>query len=497
MDKNVLYPILSLLIVVIVAAGIWYLADQMGATGIHTEEHHEEHDEVHVEEIDIIMSNEEAEKLFFEAMDLPLNYNEYTFAYNENASNGYTTSVYITSSEEGSYVKKEDAIFIRELFLGDNQTVLCLETVNRNLCTEVEQNSTFNPYVYVLSELIYSPESIEQSKKNNEFLIEHGALTFGPQMQPKTYNGHTCTEITYTLDYSKLTVEEMRILGMDPDTPEVLLSKEYNFTLCIDPETKDVWHKSLDYSNFGTPESTESTTASIEWGVSDPVEVPTDLVTEEEMVEFYQALKTSQVNYANCLVSEEFVMCIRSEAIYTLNENLCKLIQNSSERDLCYVNVALQKGSSILCEEVSPQTQDDCYMEFAWKYKKAAYCDKITNTTKQGECLDLLASPEEGEVAEETNIGSEANETVVEGSPAQEPEQPASTSECTTDSDCVVAGCSSHLCLPEELSDVVTTCEYLSEYDCLPLSTCGCYEGECGWEENQEYLNCLDEKKNQ
>ncbi len=476
MDKNVLYPILSILIVLVMAAGIYYVAAMFGGTEIHHEGEHEgeAHEGEHEgEPSQPEASTEEAEALFFAAMEKPLQYEKYIFAYTETASNGYTDSVFVTSSGEASYVRKEDAIFTRELFLSENRSVLCLENVNRRLCTEIVQNSTFNPYKYTLSSLLYNSENIEKNKENNEFLIEHGAIVFEPNMSTKAYAGEECTEIAYTLDYSKLTVEQMRLIGMDPQTPEVLLSKEYNFTLCIDPETKDVVYKSLSYLNFGVPETTDSITTQAEWGTHSPIEFPEEIAEDADIEEFYEALKMSQQKYAACLIDENFESCIRTEAILSRNEKLCELIIDTEGRDGCYLNVALEKGVPLICEHISTEVKDDCFMEFAWKYKDTSYCGQIENEQKQNECLAIVTEPEE-----------ETPEEPVPGEP-----------ECTAAIDCVRAGCSSQLCVPLSQSDVVTTCEYLEEYDCLPLTTCGCYEGKCGWDQNQEYLNCLEEKR--
>ena len=489
MDKNVLYPILSILIVVLAAGAVYYVADMFGGTEVHHEgeeghggEEGEGHGEGHEG------SAEEAEQLFFEAIRKPLDYDSYIFAYEEKASNGYMDSVYITASPNYSYVRKEDAIFTRELFLAENTTTLCLKTVNKELCSDVAQNSTFNPYVYTMSYLLYDHERIEKTGENNEFLVKYGAIVFDPEVHDKSYGETECKEIMYTLDYSKLTVEQMRIIGMDPKSPEVLLSKEYNFTLCIEPETKEVVHKSLTYMNFGDPAFTESTTTQSTWGEAADVQFPEEMGNESSMQEFYFALKKSQENYAKCLIDEHFENCMRSEAILSRNERLCELIPDTDARDGCYLNVALEKGTPDLCTYLSEELQPDCYIEFAWKYKDTSYCSPIQDSAKQQECIFVITEPGE-EPAIEEELEQEAEEE-----PEEETEPEPGEAECTVDSDCATAGCSSHLCVPLSLSDVVTTCEYLEEYDCLPLTTCGCVNGQCTWNENQEYLNCLDEK---
>ena len=66
--------------------------------------------------------------------------------------------------------------------------------------------------------------------------------------------------------------------------------------------------------------------------------------------------------------------------------------------------------------------------------------------------------------------------------------------ECSADSDCASAGCSSQLCVSaDKASDIITTCEYKEEYSCLKLTKCGCVNNQCAWNENKNYLNCLEE----
>jgi eight-cysteine-cluster-containing protein len=71
-------------------------------------------------------------------------------------------------------------------------------------------------------------------------------------------------------------------------------------------------------------------------------------------------------------------------------------------------------------------------------------------------------------------------------------EQP-SDAECEIDSDCATGGCSGQVCLPKDKAqDLITTCEYKPEYDCLKLTSCSCIEGRCQFEQNQQYEDCLD-----
>ncbi len=60
---------------------------------------------------------------------------------------------------------------------------------------------------------------------------------------------------------------------------------------------------------------------------------------------------------------------------------------------------------------------------------------------------------------------------------------------------CRVAGCSGQLCVDSSLEDVLTTCEWRTEYECLQHSSCGSFGpgGACAWEPTPDYLMCREE----
>ncbi len=63
---------------------------------------------------------------------------------------------------------------------------------------------------------------------------------------------------------------------------------------------------------------------------------------------------------------------------------------------------------------------------------------------------------------------------------------------CSEDADCVVTGCSSHICAAESMD---STCEWKDEYACYddPYTSCICNDGTCGWDETSELNECLDD----
>ena len=68
--------------------------------------------------------------------------------------------------------------------------------------------------------------------------------------------------------------------------------------------------------------------------------------------------------------------------------------------------------------------------------------------------------------------------------------------ECRDDNDCSIGGCSSQVCGEKnEIKNIITTCEYKAEYECLKKTNCGCVNDKCLWKENPEYSKCLEEKR--
>ena len=61
--------------------------------------------------------------------------------------------------------------------------------------------------------------------------------------------------------------------------------------------------------------------------------------------------------------------------------------------------------------------------------------------------------------------------------------------ECFSDSGCKSTGCSGQICSHTE---VVSTCEYKSEYDCFKNTTCGCINNKCQWADTPQYKSCLE-----
>lgn len=67
----------------------------------------------------------------------------------------------------------------------------------------------------------------------------------------------------------------------------------------------------------------------------------------------------------------------------------------------------------------------------------------------------------------------------------------------TTSPECKIAGCSGQLCVGTDSPDIITTCEYRQEYACYKTARCEKQsDGNCGWTQTKELLECISQFKN-
>lgn len=62
---------------------------------------------------------------------------------------------------------------------------------------------------------------------------------------------------------------------------------------------------------------------------------------------------------------------------------------------------------------------------------------------------------------------------------------------CNSDLDCYSTGCSKEFCVSKSNDEIITTCVFNPEFDCLKQTYCGCSSGECSWKETYKYRQCL------
>ena len=445
MDKNILYPLISVIVVVIVAAGIYMAAQALGGTGQHGGEGE---------------TGINASELYFRSIEKPIGVGDYTYSYRESYENGYWMNITISKKGDLEYVYKNDPAYERSAYFGPNSTIICITHLDKEMCSSINSTSRFATYAGDLRRMLYDDEMLRMTSEMNRKLYAYGGLVFEGTSE-KTVNGHECVELKYHIDYSGLTVSQLNEMGLSVNSPLVLRSKQYNYTICVDLETYEMYEKKIDFVDLGQYTMIKSETMDVEWGTGMDVQVPQELSSESDLVGLYTNVKQEADEYFACLGQNNSDRCIADVAVLWKDPVLCE--ETQAERDFCFLNAGLGAKDPSVCDKVSASIKDTCYIEFANKMKDLSFCERIMNATTKQQCLALNAT---------------------------------GTGACSKDLDCARGGCSSQLCLPaSQANETMTTCEYVPEYACLAQTTCGCIDGACGWRQTPEYLNCLNQTR--
>lgn len=122
-------------------------------------------------------------------------------------------------------------------------------------------------------------------------------------------------------------------------------------------------------------------------------------------------------------------------------------------------------------------------------------CDAVKPCSKGYECIKLPEKNTPVCVTPDVLQNPKYKDCVVlESYPAQLrcPKEEPAIRGCEKDSDCKISGCNREICAKEEMMSV---CIYKPEFECYKLTRCECHDGKCGWEQTEEFLECLASNK--
>ena len=86
-------------------------------------------------------------------------------------------------------------------------------------------------------------------------------------------------------------------------------------------------------------------------------------------------------------------------------------------------------------------------------------------------------------------------ESSMEGCPEDDEGGDDHNDECQSSSECVTGGCSSIICHHSSDEPPISTCEWQEHYACYQdseITTCGCFEGSCQWDDTEKLSQCID-----
>lgn len=396
------------------------------------------------------------EELLLAALEKPAKYADYTYEYTDDFDN-YKIKTRLVQGGGFSIVKIDSPVFEKSVFSNSTSDVLCISFARNMKCSEVLQNSTMKPSAAAMKNALIGKRA-EKDVAAMKIYVKNGAVKFGEGGEKRTLGGKECDVVKYVLDYSKLTIEDLGELGMSPNDPAILYSRNYSFEYCIDNESNIVSVK-LDYFFLGVEKSTETKILEANWGGANESEFsfPAPVNESETEALFLDAINAEK-NVLACAKNESAKdTCIRNYAVNNFIPDLCLLA--GSLKDKCLIITAPAKLYEDLCPKMdNASLKDDCWIEIAARKNSSALCPNVAESAKRDYCLSLTGS---------------------------------GSAECNSDAECFKAGCSGQLCVPESGKGTITTCEWKEEYGCLALTGCGCVNGKCAWKENENYSACL------
>jgi len=71
--------------------------------------------------------------------------------------------------------------------------------------------------------------------------------------------------------------------------------------------------------------------------------------------------------------------------------DVCKNIEDSSERNTCYINLAVSRGDASICNRLGMGVHDQCYKEVAISKEDLLLCGRIEDNDVKDDCYNALA----------------------------------------------------------------------------------------------------------
>lgn len=438
--KNYAMPIAALLAVIIAGYGIYIVGMDLLAGGDHEE-------------------TGGAERIFLAALEKRANYSIYTYEENVSAEGDYPFTSRMVEGAGFALVKSKNALFEKSAYFNSTADVFCVSFGGKTDCSFVSANSTLRLATEPMRSLLFS-KSAKKDFEMKKLYVNKSIIKFLGEPQNATMRGKECQDVKFTLDYSKLTLQDLNDIGMSPGDPMLLYFRNHTLEYCIDNES-NILRVKWTYYYLGEKRASETTLAEAKWGSASPSEFGFPaLANESETENLYLDALSARKSLLACAQNQSTKDgCIRTYAVQNSAPDICLLA--GTLKDKCILTLAPGMLRTDLCGKVDNSSlRDDCWTEMAARKNDSSLCANVADAAKKGYCLSLIS-------------------------------QNASKDECGNDSGCFTAGCSGQLCVPESGKGIITTCEYRPEYACLNLTRCGCSAGKCAWEQNANYSQCL------
>ena len=424
--------------------------------------------------VQVNQTDTQAAKLLLASFDNEGALKDYSVAYSDTDSGG-TLNYQIEKNASNSWVEVEGGFGSMQGFFGANNTtdIVCLDYANTTRCTMAGKDAHAQNVANTLRVYLFDSKTDSTLKAQTIQLIQAGVITFSPVVADGQVGQFETKKISYTLDYSHLTLQQMASLGIANDQSLASISN-WTVSLWIDKATGMNVKSQASYSDGGALMLHNREYSRLALGTPALPAAPGALVSVGAFSEFYQI---SQADYSAVLSCEPLAGsdrdgCYKSVATDRNSYSLCQKISDQKEFESCALIVASATNQSAYCQNLT-MLADDCYISVAGNTGDYSLCQNLMNASLVPVCSQAAAQGKQ--IAEAAAAAAQARENA---------------KNCVADTDCKMAGNEKQYCVPAS-SNITYPYDNAPENMCLNGIPCGCQSGFCGFAKNETYYACL------
>ncbi|MCX6769086.1 MAG: hypothetical protein NT051_00180 [Candidatus Micrarchaeota archaeon] len=423
----------------------------------------------------------EAQALLLASFDKMANLGDYELAHISNQSSAkanysfaYKNSLIQKGNESWVQIEAQNMRMFGFFGNANASNIVCFAYRNATKCTPVGINGNVTQLATKLTDLIPNKQAYLSQKAQTQKMISTGAMKFAGMTDGGKIGNFEVQKITYNVDYTNLTVQQLLTIGISPSDEELKALANQEFNYWIDRTTGFQIRSLYTYDVNGVPWSSDGEYAVISTAPSKMPDRPTDLAGAETFLMFYRGAVDDYTAMGECDAKNgsEKDGCFKALAVNTDDGPLCERIADNREKENCVAIVAQNTNNKALCEKL-PTLSDVCYIGVVGKTGDKETCKNLKNQSLISTCV---------QAAEEGMRTLEAEQAALQNKMASR--------NCLKDSDCATVGKYGQFCMPVNATKVVGG-EWEPVFDCFKNVTCGCSEGFCGFAKNDTYYKCV------
>ena len=324
-----------------------------------------------------------SEKLYLKSRAIGKGAENYLYSYEENLGE-YVKKTTLIQSGSKKLVKIETLFSEREIYLLENDTILCVLFDGNEVCSSIKNDTTMTAFISGLAAQFFNDEKIDKALKIEGELIKKKAITFVEAPKKKEFDGKECEDIKFTIDYSNLTLDDLIKFNINQNSP-----KRIDGEVCYDEKENEVYEKSYSYKYNGADMKTEFKFIASDWKYKDEINLSKNLTTGAVDL-LIEAIK-KQDEFNKCLGKPgvEKDKCVFAMAVTKNYEKICEYA--GTKADYCVVNFAANNKDAKRCDAVqNTKIKDDCYIEVAVSKGDVAPCSLLNDKTRKAECITAV-----------------------------------------------------------------------------------------------------------